>query len=118
MTTQFKKHAEDLRTKKDVKDAKGLIEQIRSLNFALIDEGAGVALEISVIKGFDEEFDTHDWSNRTQAKSLINQAKEIISTNPTKAHLRPIVIDLYKLLPSVETPIGSGEGSGKELEGE
>ncbi len=118
LAAQFKKHAEDVRTKKDVKDAKGLIEQIRSLNFALIDEGAGVALEISVIKGFDEEFETHDWSDRSQAKSLLNQAKQIISTNPTKAHLRPIVIDLYKLLPSVETPIGSGEGSGNELEGE
>jgi hypothetical protein len=56
-----------------------------------------------MIKGFDDEFSTHDWSNSTQARTLINQAKQIIAQNPTKSALRPIVIKLYDLLPDVET---------------
>jgi molecular chaperone DnaK len=100
LATQFKKHAQAVISKQDVKVAKDLIEQIRSLNFALIDEGAGVALEISIIKGFDEDFGIHEWSDRSYAQSLINEAKQIISSSPTKAQLRPIVIKLYGLLPN------------------
>jgi molecular chaperone DnaK len=98
---QFKKQVSDMLNEKNVQVSKELIEHIRALNFRLIDEGAGVALEINLIKGFDDEFDIHDWSNINQAKALINQAKEIISVNPTKATLRPIVIKLYDLLPDI-----------------
>jgi hypothetical protein len=98
---QFKKQVSDMLNEKNVQVSKELIEHIRTLNFRLIDEGAGVALEINLIKGFDDEFDIHDWSNINQAKALINQAKEIISVNPTKATLRPIVIKLYDLLPDI-----------------
>ena len=99
---QFKDQALKIVASSNASLGKELIDQIRSLNFALIDKGAGVALEISLIKGFDDDFSMHDWSNQSQAKTLINQAKEIISTNPTKASLRPIVIKLYELLPDVE----------------
>ena len=99
---QLKKQVSDMLVEKNVQVSKELIENIRTLNFRLIDEGAGVALEINLIKGFDDEFDTHDWSNLNQARTLINQAKEIISVNPTKATLRPIVIKLYDLLPDVK----------------
>jgi ABC-type microcin C transport system duplicated ATPase subunit YejF len=81
------------------------MDQIRSLNFSLVDQGAGVALDIAMIKGFDDEFNTHDWSNINQARALLNQAKQIISTNPTKASLRPIVVGLYDLLPNLDRPI-------------
>ena len=105
---QFKQQATNVISIKDINVAKELIEQIRSLNFALLDEGAGVAMEISLIKGMDEEFDVHEWSNRTQARNLINEAKQIISSNPTKSNLRPIVIQLYKLLPEVAPNDGGG----------
>lgn len=98
---QFKKQVSDMFNEKNIQVSKELIEHIRALSFRLIDEGAGVALEINLIKGFDDEFDIHDWSNINQAKALINQAKEIISVNPTKATLRPIVIKLYDLLPDI-----------------
>ena len=65
-------------------------------------------LDISLIKSFDDDFDTHNWQNRSQAKQLINQAKQIISTNPTKQKLRPIILDLYKLLPNEVPPASIG----------
>ena len=83
-----------------------LTEQIRSISFAIVDQGAGVALEISMIKGFDDNFEMHEWKDRNQARNLINEAKAIINSNrPTKDNLRPIVSKLYGLLPNVQEGI-------------
>ena len=93
--------------KQDLKTAKGLIQQIDKFSFAIVDQGAGVALDISLIKGFDDNFDMHDWKNRSQARQLINDAKSIINANrPTKDNLRPIVSQLYQLLPAPQEGIG------------
>jgi hypothetical protein len=75
-----------------------------------VDQGAGVAMEISMIKGFDDNFDMHDWKDEGQARNLINQAKGIINANnATKENLRPIVGQLYRLL-----PMAPGKGGGPE----
>jgi len=88
---------------------KELASQIRSFDFTMVDAGAGVAMEIGIIKGFDDEFESHHWKSKSQAKQLINEAKQIIATNPTKQKLRPIVLDLIKLLPDSEKPKLSGK---------
>ena len=102
VANQLKQQAENVIKNKDSKVGDMLSNQIRLLNYSLVDEGAGVALEISIIKNYDDEFDMQNWSNRTQARSLINQAKQIISTNPTKQALKPIVHQLWTLLPDVQ----------------
>ena len=92
--------------KQDLKMAKDLTEQIAAIDFALVDQGAGVALEISYIKGFDDNFDIHEWKNRSQARQLINEAKGIINANrATKDNLRPIVVQLFELLPKAQQGI-------------
>lgn len=101
---QFQILAADAIKNQNLKAAKELASQIRSFDFALADAGAGVAMEISIIKSFDDDFDSHNWKNKSQAKQLINQAKQIIATNPTKQKLRPFVSDLFKLLPDSERP--------------
>tara|TARA_B110001450_G_C17666048_1_gene499575 strand:- start:2621 stop:5173 length:2553 start_codon:yes stop_codon:yes gene_type:complete len=115
IVNMFKTQASKVIVDKNVDVCRELIEQIRNMNFALLDEGAGVALEISLFKGFDDEFDTHDWSNTNEARKLINQAKEIISTNPTKAELRPILIKVYALLPDVENSSRMSENDDSVL---
>ena len=95
----------------NTKTGRDLIDQIRSLNFKLIDEGAGVALEINIIKGFDDNFNTHDWSNSSEARKLIDSAKSIINSNPTKDKLRSIVIKLYDLLPDVDSSLETNDDS-------
>jgi molecular chaperone DnaK len=104
---QFQILANDAIKNKDVRAAKELASQIRSFDFAVTDQGAGVAMEISIIKQFDDDFDEHNWKNRSQARQLINQAKQLIASNPTKQKLRPFVSDLFKLLPDSERPITS-----------
>jgi molecular chaperone DnaK len=114
-SNQLKKQAETVIKNKDSKIGEMLSGQIRSLNFALIDEGAGVALEITIIKNYDDEFDIQNWSDKNQARSLINQAKQIISTNPTKQALRPIVQELWGLLPDVEKKGGLSDDDSNVL---
>jgi len=93
--------------KQDLKMAKDLTKQISAIDFALVDQGAGVALEISYIKGFDDDFDMCEWKNRGEARQLINEAKNIINANrATKQNLRPIVGQLFGLLPQAQQGIG------------
>ena len=98
--------AKNVIEKKDLKMCKDLTLQISQISFAIVDAGAGVALEISAIKDMDDSFDMHDWSNRSQARQLMNDAKSIIAANnASKANLRPIIIDLYNLLPKLDDSI-------------
>lgn len=106
---QFQILANDAIKNENLKAARELASQIRSFDFAMVDEGAGVAMEISFIKGFDDDFETQNWKNKSQAKQLINQAKQMIATNPTKQKLRPIVSELFKLLPDSERPQPTGK---------
>ena len=105
---EFERTASNVKRSMDIKSAKDLTAQISSFDFALYDQGTGVALDISLIKSFDDNFDTSDWSNKNEARQLINQAKQIISTNPTKNKLRPIVIAIYQLLPGEKPPASFG----------
>ena len=103
---QLKEDTEFVLKKEDLKMAKDLMEKINSVHFSIVDQGAGVALEISMIKGFDDNFDMHEWKNKSQAKQLINEAKEIINGNrATKQNLKPIVGQLFQLLPSAQQGI-------------
>ena len=101
---QFQILANDAIKNENIKTAKELASQIRSFDFALFDQASGVAMDISFIKSFDDNFDSHNWLNKSQAKQLIIQAKQIIATNPTRQKLRPIIQDLFKLLPEPERP--------------
>jgi molecular chaperone DnaK len=107
MLTQFKNQVKTVIQNQDIKSAKKLVEQINMTGFAIVDKGAGVALDISFIKGFDDNFDMHEWSDRNKARTLINDAKSTINANrATKDNLRPLILQLYKLLPDPKDGIG------------
>ena len=46
----------------------------------------------------------------------LDRGLQMAANNPSKEALRPIVIELYKLLPETDKPIIGG-GSGDELVG-
>jgi len=106
MVKQLSEQVKIVIQKQDVRMAKDLTKQIHSFAFAIVDKGAGVALEISMIKGFDDEFDMHEWKDRARARQLIKEAKSIINANhATKSNLRPIVSELFSMLPRAEQKI-------------
>jgi molecular chaperone DnaK len=108
---QFKEQIPQVIKEKNVKVAKDLIDIMRSLGFTMVDIGLGAKLEISMLHDFNQEFDMHEWSDRNKARLLINQGLQLAASNPSKAKLRPIVIELYKLLPGVDKPIFAGDDS-------
>ncbi|MCY4267282.1 MAG: Hsp70 family protein [Flavobacteriaceae bacterium] len=108
---EYSQNVNKVISEKDIKVGKELVDLIRSLNFKIYDEGAGVALEINIIKGFDKNFETHDWSNSNQARKFIDEAKNLINTNPIKSDLRDIVLKLYNLLPNSENALDTNDES-------
>jgi len=108
---QFKEQIPQIIRDKNVKVAKELIDLMRGLSFTLVDQALGAQMEIMMLKQFNDEFDMHDWSDSNKAKMLISQGLQIAATNPSKQRLRPIVIELYKLLPGIDKPIFAGDDS-------
>jgi len=101
--SQYHQQAQTVIRDKNVKLAKELISEILSLDFALVSQDIG--LWISYIKRFDEQFDAHDWKDRDAARALINEARQIIATNPSKAELQRIVKALSALLSQADKPL-------------
>jgi len=91
----------------NVVTAKELIEQISLQNYRIIEKGVGkLPILISILKGFEEDFDIHDWKDVRKAKALIAQAKELLYTeNVSESTLASIIGQLYDLLPSAKQPI-------------
>lgn len=108
---QFKEQIPQVIKDKNVKVAKELIDLMRGMAFTIVDAGLGAQMEIIMLKQFNDEFDIHDWSDRNKAKMLISQGLQIAATNPSKQRLRPIVIELYKLLPGIDKQIFAGDDS-------
>jgi molecular chaperone DnaK len=112
---QFEKIAASVIKEMNVLAAKDLITQIKQFSWALVDQGAGVALDISYIKNFDDHFESYAWKNRGQARELINQAKGIIAQNPTRGRLRPIIQEIWQLVPDKEKAVSVSNNDDEYL---
>ncbi len=109
---QFKEQIPEIIKEKNVKVAQEMIDNMRSLDFALVDQGLGVQMEISYLKNFSDEFDTLDWKDRNRARMTLDRGLKMAANNPAKEKLKPIIIELFKLLPESDKPIiGGGDGS-------
>lgn len=104
--------AREVIEQQNIKLGLDLIEQIHAMGFALIRQETG--LWISYIKGFDDDFDTQQWSDPNAARQLINQAKQIIATQPSREKIEQIVFALFNLLPEKDIPV-SGQTNSELL---
>jgi molecular chaperone DnaK len=100
---QYRQQAQTVVQQRNVKLAKELTAEIRSLDFALMSQD--MALWVSYIKRFDEQFDSQPWKDKDAARQLINEAKQLIVSNPSKAKLQHIVKQLALLLPENDKPL-------------
>ena len=96
--------------------AQELIDNMRQLNFSIADEGLGAQMEIALLYNLNEEFDMLQWSDRYSARSLLDRGLQIAADAPSKERLRPIVSELYSMLPQADKAMLS-EGDGTELIG-
>lgn len=108
---QLEAQSVTVKQQQNVKLGNDLNNAMSDLDFALVRQDVG--LWVSYIKGYDESFDSHEWTDRSAARQLIDQAKQILSTQPSREKLEAIVFALFQLLPDKEKPMVS-EGD-KEL---
>ncbi|MEE4197539.1 MAG: Hsp70 family protein [Bacteroidales bacterium] len=113
---QYKQQISEIIKEENVKVAQEMIDNMRQLDFALVDQGLGAQMEIMYLKNFNDEFDTLDWKDRNRARMTLDRGLQMAANNPTKEGLRLIVIELFKLLPETDEPIIGG-ASGNELIG-
>lgn len=107
---QIKSQVDSIINRQDVKAAKELTGKISSLIFALLDKEHGVHLWISFINSYNDEFESHAWSDRAQARMLIDQGLRESVGNPSLGRMRDLVMQLWKLLPRSEGSNGPGGG--------
>lgn len=116
LINQFKAQIPEVIKYKDVIVAQELIDNMRQLNFSIADEGLGAQMEIALLYNLNEEFDMLQWSDRYSARSLLDRGLQIAADAPSKDRLRPIVSELYSMLPQADKAMLS-EGDGTELIG-
>lgn len=105
MLSQFKSQVQQVKQQQNVKLANDLAEEIFSLDFNLIRQDVG--LWVSYIKGYDDDFESQEWTDRNTARQLINEAKQVIATQPSREKIESIVFQLFALLPDKDMPLVS-----------
>ena len=116
LVQQFKTQIPEVIRDKNVSLAQELISNMRSVDFAVVDEGMGAQMEVLFLNNFNDEFDTLDWTDRNRARMTLDKGLQLAANNPVKEQLTPIVRELYKLLPEADKAIVGG-GDGSELVG-
>ncbi|MBL79433.1 MAG: heat-shock protein Hsp70 [Nitrosomonadaceae bacterium] len=96
---------------KNIKVAQDLIDVMRQLNYAIVDEGLGAQMEVGHLNHLNDEFDMLQWSDKGKARNILDRGLQMAADNPVKEQLRPIIIELYKLLPDADKKILDGDGS-------
>jgi molecular chaperone DnaK len=85
---------------KNVNDANELSDKMASLYIQILDQEHGVELFISILMGYNNDFDTHPWTDRTQARTILNNAMREVMNNPSRERALSYCQKLWQLLPS------------------
>lgn len=83
---------------KDVRLGREILEEINHLYVRL----TLLYQCIGLIQNMNDNFAYTQWKDRGRAKQLINQALELINSNPTVDRIHPIAVLLIQLLPDEE----------------
>ena len=100
LVQQIRSEMNEVISKKDEESGKVLLDKIDYLDFKL----ALIEYYISWIYNWNRTFDSKTWKDNGRARQLINQGMDIISNSPTTQKLKPIIEQLFELLPDAELP--------------
>ncbi|WP_067521918.1 Hsp70 family protein [Endozoicomonas ascidiicola] len=88
----------DVLRSQDIKAAKQLLETIGSLFFQL----TKLYQFMGFVRDFDNHFDSYHWTDRIEARSLVNEAKELVGQRAGVEELGPVLFKLFALMPDSE----------------
>jgi len=99
---ELKRQLDEVLRAKDEKLGRTLLEEIEGLFIQL----TLIYQLIGFVKQHNDNFGYYNWRNSQQARQLLNEAQQIIVSNPTVERLHPIVVELIHLLPDEQRPSG------------
>jgi molecular chaperone DnaK len=97
LISQYEKRVTDAKSVKDINVGTQLLSELQAFNFSLIQHDIGVWM--TSIKNLDQEFDGTDWIDRRAARKVLNEAKSMIASNPSKSQVEEAVRSLWALMP-------------------
>lgn len=89
---------------KDVSEAKELKSEMGTLYVQILDNEHGVELFISILMNFNDDFDSQPWSDRVQARNILNTAMNEVMANPNRERALSYCQQLWSLLPNPKKP--------------
>ena len=98
----LKRRLEPVLASKNVTDAKDLKDKMGSLYIQILDQEHGVELFISILMNYNDDFDSHPWTDRSQARSVLNNAMKDVMNNPSRERALNYCQKLWKLLPNAK----------------
>ncbi len=93
---QFKEQIPEVIKEKNVKVAQEMIDNMRRLDYII--KSSHIEFWIGYIRYYNDGFDMIDWKDKNRARMTLDRGLQIVANNPTIETLRPIVIELFKLL--------------------
>ena len=95
----LKKRMDSVLASEDVEDAKELKGQMGVLFVQILDNEHGVELFISILMNFNDDFESQPWSDRSQARTILNNAMKEVMANPNRERALGYCQQLWRLLP-------------------
>lgn len=95
----LKKRMDMVLRSQDVSEAKELKDQMGALYIQILDNDHGVELFISILMNFNDDFDSQPWTDRSQARTILNNAMTEVMANPNRERALRYCQQLWQLLP-------------------
>ena len=101
ITKKLEKQTDEVAISNDLNLIQDFIKELRAFRFAIL--RTRIEYWMNILKYYDDHFDNCKWKNKTAAKNLINEAKEVIMGNePTAEKLEKITFQIWDLLTDEE----------------
>jgi molecular chaperone DnaK len=97
LVADYQKRVRHAKSEKNYNAGKQLIDEIYAFSFALV--GQDIGLWMSWIKEYDQDFEATEWTDKREARRVLNDAKTMIATNPSKSKVEEAVRTLWSLMP-------------------
>ena len=94
----LKKRMDTILISQDVIEAKELKDQMGALFIQILDNEHGVELFISILMNFNDDFESQPWSDRSQARTILNSAMKEVMANPNRERALRYCQQLWRLL--------------------
>jgi len=97
LVADYQKRVRQTKSENNYNAGKQLLDEINTFSFALM--GQDIGLWMSWIKGYDQDFEITEWTDKREARRVLNDAKTMIATSPSKTKVEDAVRTLWSLMP-------------------